>query len=190
MQVHHYDDTELYSLMAKGSKQERDLCFQELYARYSQRVFGYCCRILGERNAAEDIFQETFLRFLNSATPDHIVENVPAYLLRIARNQCFNSMRARKHEHVEFEEFHAHVAENKYEIVELARLAETAMELLPEEHAEAFALQTYGGLSYNEIAEIQKVPLTTVRNRVVRAKAKLQKVLAKYLDDYSEHQQP
>lgn len=173
-------------MMATGSKHERDTAFQELYARYSQRVFSYCSRIIGHREHAEDVFQDSFLKFLNSATPTNDVENVPAYLLRIARNNCFNYMRARKTEHVEFEDMHLPSPENKYEITELARLAETAMELLPEEHAEAFALQTYGGLSYNEIAEIQKVPLTTVRNRVVRAKAKLQSILGKYLNDFTE----
>jgi RNA polymerase sigma-70 factor (ECF subfamily) len=56
-----------------------------------------------------------------------------------------------------------------------------ALELLGDEYREALVLQTYNELSYQEIAEIQGVPLTTVRNRIVRAKRKLREIVQPYL---------
>ena len=76
------------------------------------------------------------------------------------------------------------VEEHPVESRELERLVSTALDLLPEEQREAFVLQIYDGLSYKEIAEVIDRPVSTVRNPVVRAKQKVRKVLAPYLEDY------
>ena len=48
---------------------------------------------------------------------------------------------------------------------------------------EALVLQVYGGLSYLEIAEVMGVPMTTVRNWIVRAKDKMRKIVAPYFQE-------
>ncbi len=53
---------------------------------------------------------------------------------------------------------------------------------LIEEHREALVLQMYSGLSYLEIAELTGVPLTTVRNRIARAKSKIREILTPYIE--------
>ena len=108
--------------------------------------------------------------------------NVPAYLLRIARNLCLNAKRDHKTT-VALEDFHFQFEDRSAEHAELARLVAMALDLLPEEHREAISLQTYGGLSYQEIADIMGVPMTTVRNWIVRAKRKMRGILTPYLTD-------
>ena len=160
----------------------REQAFAELYARYSSRVYLYCRKIVGNETLAEDLFQEAFLLFLQHAYKGGEVRNVPAYLLRIARNVCLNSKRDTKHDGVEFEDFHAPSMDRPLESIELEGLIESAMDRLPVEHREAFVLQAYNGLSYQEIADLTNVPLTTVRNRVVRAKKKLRELLSSYVE--------
>lgn len=173
-------------LLSAEKKAQRDSAFGELYSRYGQRVFAYIRKITGNPSATDDLFQECWMRFLKVGEAGTEVQNVPSYLLRIARNLCFNYLNSSNYHFVEFEDFHRSSESDNYANRELAELAEKAMELLPEEHKEAFVLQTYSNMSYQEIADVQQVPLTTVRNRVVRAKAKLQKILSSYLVEYSE----
>jgi RNA polymerase sigma-70 factor, ECF subfamily len=173
-------DIQLYALLRSDA--EREAAFAELYARYSSRVWLYCRRIVGDEALADDLFQDTFLRFLKSAAQEREMTNVPAYLLRIARNLCLNAKRDHKTT-VALEDFHFQFEDRTAEHAELARLVAMALDLLPEDHKEALSLQTYGGLSYNEIAEIMGVPMTTVRNWIVRAKKKMREILSPYLAD-------
>lgn len=180
-----YSDAELFALLIPGNKY-REKAFDELYTRHSSRVYLYCRRILGDESLANDIFQEAFLQFLKTADEKRTMTNVPAFLLRIARNLCLNARRARRYTMLSIEDFQLPVHDSPYEKEELARLMATALDLLPDDYREALVLQAYNGLSYAEIAETLDVPLTTVRNRVVRAKAKLQKILAPYLEDLKQ----
>jgi RNA polymerase sigma-70 factor (ECF subfamily) len=66
---------------------------------------------------------------------------------------------------------------------ELTKLVAMSLDLLPEEYREALTLQIYGGLSYQEIGESMGVPVTTIRNWIVRAKQKMQEILAPYYEE-------
>lgn len=174
-------DLELSALL-KGEGVSRDAAFTELYNRYSSRVFLYCRRILGDHEQANDIFQETFIRFLKAASGEANMTNVLAYLLRIARNLSLNARRNQKMttpiEHFEFP-----VEDRSVESAELASLIAMALDLLPEDQREALSLQTYGGLSYDEIAEMMEVPVTSVRNWIARGKSRMREILTPYLAD-------
>ncbi len=178
-------DEKLYGML-RGSPREREVAFRELYARHSSRVYLYCRKVMGDTETAEDLFQQTFLRFLQSAEAERIMTNVPAYLLRIARNLCLNHRKKMGNATVPLEEFQMPVEDTPLEDRELERMVSTALELLPEEYREAFVLQAYNGLSYKEIGEVTKAPVSTVRNRVVRAKQKIREILAPYLADYRQ----
>lgn len=160
----------------------RDLAFSELYSRYSTRIHLYCRRILGNDVQADDIFQETFIRFLRSVERETEMTNIPAYLLRIARNLCLNAKRDERPT-VPIEDFQMPYEDRSYESAEIAGLVAMSLELLSEEHREALTLQAYGGLSYLEIATMLGVPVTTVRNWIVRAKKQMQEILTPYLRD-------
>lgn len=181
-----YSDAELYAFLhqAKGM---RDAAFTEIYERYSGRIFLYCRKILGSRDIADDAFQETFSLFLKSVHPNREMINLPAYLLRIARNVCLQMVRRveRRPETV-FEDgfFKTDPEMVPVERSELIKLLDVALEVLPDEQREALILQVYDDMSYQEIADFMNVPLTTVRNWVVRAKRKLRNELQQYWSDY------
>jgi RNA polymerase sigma-70 factor (ECF subfamily) len=110
------------------------------------------------------------------------IPSVQFYILKIVRNLCLNHKRDNRINFIELEDFHLPVSDNKVESDELFDLIYSSLELLPEEHKEAFLLQVQQGLSYNEIAEVTEVPVSTVRNRVVRAKSKLREILLPYFE--------
>jgi RNA polymerase sigma-70 factor (ECF subfamily) len=178
-------DERLYSML-RGNSREREAAFKELYSRYSSRIYLYCRKVMGTNETAEDLFQQTFLRFLQSAETERTMTNVPAYLLRIARNLCLNHKKKAGNMTVPLEDFQMPVEDVPLEDRELERMVTTALELLPEEYRDAFVLQAYNGLSYKEIGEVTNAPVTTVRNRVVRAKQKIREILAPYLADYRQ----
>ena len=182
--ISHHTDAELFYQM-KEEKPIAEQAFGELYARHSPRVFAYCRRILGDRDRAQDAFQDTFIKFYQSAQQERIMTNVPAFLLRIARNLCLNAQRT-KHQTVQFEDFHASMQDESAEKAELLKLITTALELLPEDYREAFVLREYDGLSYQEICEVTNSSMATVKIRLFRAKQKIREILAPYLADLAK----
>ena len=179
-------DIELYAAL-KLEKPSSEKAFAELYARYSPRIFAYCRRILGDYDRAQDAFQETFVKFFNSAQQEREMSNVPAYLLRIARNLCLNMQRSNKG-HISLEEYHMPSSfDMSHEKIELLSLITQAMETLPLDYKEAFILREYEGLSYQEIADMTESSLSTVKIRIYRAKQKIREILAPYIADISKH---
>lgn len=178
----HISDEELYAAL-RGRDPSAHAAFDELYARHASRVYTYCRRMLGSTTAAEDIFQETFARFYNSAGTERPMTNAGAYLLRIARNLCLNEKEKKHNTMLPLEEFDFPARHPSYESVELAQIVETAVEALPEEYREVLIFREYLGLSYNEIADVLSTSMPVVRTRLYRAKTQLRNILAPYIDD-------
>lgn len=181
-----YTDTELF-YMLKSDKTTSGKAFAELYARLSPRVFAYCLRFLGSKEEAEDIFQESFARLYQSAQENREMTNVPAFLLRIARNLCVNSRRMERKD-LAFEEYMSVDAgiDANSEKEELLDLIGKAIEHLPKEFREVFILREYDGLSYTEIAKVTGETLNTVRIRLYRAKHKIREILSPYLTELNK----
>jgi RNA polymerase sigma-70 factor, ECF subfamily len=151
--------------------------FAELYAAHKQGVYLYCTRFLGNRPMAEDVFQEVFLNFLERVRGGNAIDNVPGYLMRSARNRCLNVIRDRKYpkDVDELEEFlpgGEDVSVGEYEDLE------SALQQLPPVNREALLLCEYQGYSYDEIAVMTDVPITTVRKRIFRARQRLRHILS------------
>lgn len=176
-----YSDNELYCLLTEGGK-NYDYAFRELYGRYSKKVFFYCRKILNENSLADDAFQETFIKLTESAKRKIQVNSFGSYLFRIARNQCLN-LKKKEHKNITFDEFQFPDTENHQENSEVKEILSSALELLSEEQKEAFVFQYYCGMSYNEISDIMGAPVTTVRNWLVRSKAKLRIALLPYFEN-------
>jgi RNA polymerase sigma-70 factor (ECF subfamily) len=176
-----YSDSELYALL---SSDERDDAFAELYARLSPNVFAYCLRVLGDRDKAADIFQDTFLRFYQSAARHPEMENVRAYALTICRNLCLNEKKRAANQNVEYDDtLYNPGTSREGDRREMMSLIATALELLPHDMREAFVLREYDGLPYNEIADVLNIKVETAKVRVFRARQKIREILQPYLDD-------
>jgi RNA polymerase sigma factor (sigma-70 family) len=174
-------DNELVSLLSKKEDLAKS-AFNEIYLRYSKKIYVYCKKSINDNKFIEDIYQETFVKFYNSGRSGVKIENLQTYLFRIVRNLCLNYKRDNNQVFIEIEEFHLISENDYYQEKELNSLINQALEMLIDEHREAFIMQTYQELSYNEIADMLEVPVTTVRNRIVRAKRKLKEILTPYFE--------
>jgi RNA polymerase sigma-70 factor, ECF subfamily len=169
-------DEDLYLRIGAGPGEQ---AFKLLYERHASRVFAYCSRILGNRDAAKDAFQETFIRLYQKAVQNLGPLRVAPYLYAIAHNVCITSIRSRKH-NVPIDEYTLHDEDRSLEHTERGELVRLAIELLPMDYREPLILHEYNDVSYADIAEIIGIPVSTVKIRIFRAKEKLRAILAPY----------
>lgn len=176
-------DAELFERICKRAS-DAEYAFNELYNRYSARIYAYCLKVLGNKDQARDVFQDTFIRFYKSASEERSMTNVAGFLLTIARNLCLNHKRdTRPTTALDGLELPAPAHGVSYEESELLNLISLALDLLDAEHREAFILREYDGLSYQEIGEIVGTNEATAKTRAFRAKQKLRQILMPYLQD-------
>ena len=178
------DDRELFALI-KSDERTAEQAFNEIYERYSPRVFAYCRRFLNNAETARDVFQETFLRFLNyarNAENEKDLTNVISFLLVVARNLCINEQRD-EHKALVYSDEIDVAGENREDTDEMLNLIKAAMDLLPSGLKETFILREYDGLSYQEIAEITNSSVPAVKTRIHRARQKIREILTPYMQD-------
>lgn len=172
-------DEELY---ARIGSEDGEAAFRLIYERYASRLYAYCARILGSRDAAKDAFQETFVRFYQKAILFDMGMRVAPYLYTIARNLCVSTIRARKHT-VSVDEYTLQDEDCAFEQTERSSLVRLAIDLLPLEYREPLILREYNDISYADIAEILSIPVSTVKIRIYRAKEKMRTILAPYFNE-------
>lgn len=155
-----------------------------LYDRYAAIAYSVAVRVLGDAALAEDIVQESFLKVWNNASSfDPSRGSLRAWLLTLVRNRAIDQLRGRAaHERRELEidspaatRTAAKESDPSEAIsMSLERDAVTeALSRLPSEQRQAVELAYYGGYTLREIAEISKVPMSTVKGRLRLALEKL-----------------
>jgi RNA polymerase sigma-70 factor (ECF subfamily) len=162
-----------------------------LVRRYRTPLYNFVFRFVGDRETAEDVVQETFLRCLKHRHQYVAIEQVSTWLYTIAGNLAKTELRRRKRWHwIPIEPADEEDSSSFYEPVDRERLpgdesdARTvrdsvvaAIHELPEEFREAVLLRDLNGLSYEEISKIIDCPVGTVKSRVNRGRIRLQQSL-------------
>ncbi|HEV2582416.1 MAG TPA: sigma-70 family RNA polymerase sigma factor [Ktedonobacteraceae bacterium] len=174
--------------------------FNQLVLRYQQAVYTLTLRMLGDRDVAADVTQETFLAALRAIQSFRHGSSFRAWLLRIASNQSCDHWR-RTHRHPvdslesltdEDEPYASGVIaaltttdrqDNPEEALldqELQQVIQDGLESLPLEQREAVVLCDIEGLSYEEIALATQTTLGTVRSRIARGRGRLRLYLEQH----------
>lgn len=148
--------------------------FHELYERYAKDVYRYACWLSGSADDADDITSETFAR---AWVGRHTIrtETVKAYLFAIARNYYLKQLRDEKRKtdlNPRQADFGPALETQVESRLELTR-AMQAIQLLSEVDRTAFLLRVQHELSYEEIARVLQLPLTTIKVKIHRARLKL-----------------
>ncbi len=173
---HGDSDASLITAYAAGDA----TAFEELYMRYEGRLFGYILGMVGEREEAEDLFQETFHRILRSLGRYREQGSFRSWLFTVAGNLCRDHLRSRaRRERVDPELVPVEATaadperslENKETMGKLSRLVSE----LPDEQREVVLLRTKSGLSFREIARLQGCPLSTALGRMHLAVKRMRK---------------
>lgn len=165
-----------------------------LMERHQAAVFGYLLRLTGRRDAADDLFQEVFLKLVRNPSAYGEREKFRAWLFTVARNAAMDFFRregARAEVPMDGDgdkpgpaDFLASAEPGPAEAFygkALGRSIDAALDSLPAEQREVFYLRHYSELSFREIAAMLKVPIGTVLARMSRAAARLRAKLEKEL---------
>ncbi len=152
--------------------------FSLLVDRYKIRLFNLIYRMLQNREEAEDILQETFLRVFKERERFDPTYSFSTWIYTIALNLCRNELKHKK----KFKFFGLDLIKDdrKYAVEKinytsnLSATLEKAIASLPEKYKTAFLLREVNQLSYEEMSESMGVPLGTVKSRVNRARLMLQ----------------
>ncbi|MGA2297835.1 MAG: RNA polymerase sigma factor [FCB group bacterium] len=174
-------DEALYKAM-NGSRKDAEAAFAEIYSRYSQRIYAYCVRVLGIEQDAQDAFQETFLKFYDARNLHEELDNIPGYLITIARRICINLKRD-KMPTLNIDDYNVTTNDPDTDKKELMTMIAMALELLEFDQREIFILRQYQSLSYKEIVKITGVSESTLKNRYWRAKDKIKEILTPYMEE-------
>ncbi len=164
-------DDDLFVLTQNGDVE----AFNELFRRYERKVYVYCMRVLLDDDLARDAFQEAFMRvYEHRASYDG--RSFMVWFFTIVRNVCLNMRRNRKPT-VPFETSAANETSAQVKDVVLHDQIVAALNRLPIDYREAIVLYEYDGYSYQEIADIVGVTISTVKIRIFRARKMLRKLL-------------
>jgi len=171
--------------LVKRSRLGDERAFLELYLRHRDSVFGFAYRMLGEREAAEDVTQDCFLNLVRQLDRfDPARASLGTYLYAMTRNLCHKRFRGVIEE--EASEFLEGVETggggplSQLLEAELSTQVAQAVGKLPEFQREVVILFEYEGLTLAEVAIITKVDVGTVKSRLYRARQQLRNALALY----------
>ncbi len=176
-----YSEIELSFLIKSEKKDIAKKAFDEIYYRYSSRIYTLCYRFVRDAESAKDIFQETFIKFYETATTNNEgVERIGGYLAKIARNLCINQIRNNnKVKKVDIVKIRLSTVDNDYEKKQQKEVLDLAIEQLPEIYREMLILKEYMDYSYDEIALMTNQTRTNVGVLIHRAKIMLREVFVK-----------
>ncbi len=159
-----------------------------LIDRYRPALFGFLVRFLGDRAAAEDVFQEAFLQVHLSAGSFDAERRLKPWLFTIAANKGRDWMRKQRRqaalelsapvssgdgstEMVDLLEGPALAPEVGLDDSELSSQVRRAVDDLPDHLREILLLAYFQRFNYNQIAEVLEIPLGTVKSRLHSAVA-------------------
>jgi RNA polymerase sigma-70 factor (ECF subfamily) len=185
-------DHDLIALASSGSEK----AYRELLDRYQRPVFSLIYRMVRDREQAEDLAQETFVKVFNHIDSFNPKYKFSSWIFKIASNLTIDALRKKDLNTVSLDgSRHASTPdeidatritvesrdENPEEFLEAKELGqeiESAIGRLRPEYRTAILLRHVEGRPYEEIAEIMGIPLGTVKTYIHRARGELKETLA------------
>jgi len=180
--LHELDDGQVVMRHLAGEPQ----AFGTLVDRYQTRLLNFVNRTIGDRERAEDLVQEVFIRVFRHLHRFDQTKKFSTWIYTIASNLAKNELRNRSrnplvlfqtikknweadHRPLQFEDTTAR-PDDLYRKRFLKDAVDQCVHRLPEHHREVFVLRELEGKSYQEIAEITGCNLGTVKSRLNRAR--------------------
>ncbi len=187
-------DSELVAGFLAGDRRT----FTELTERYQDRLLNFIYRMIGDRDRAEDLVQETFVRVYRHLHRFDQSKKFSTWAYTIASNLAKNELRNRSrnplvlfqaiktsweadHRPLEWED-NTYRPDDLFRKRHLRELVEKVVDDLPAHHREVFLLREMEGKTYEEIAEITGVNLGTVKSRLNRARNSFAQLIEPMLD--------
>lgn len=170
-----FTDEQLVAAYASGDNE----AFDTLLMRHKSRLFTYIVQMVRDRNLADDIFQEAFVKAITTIRQGRYNDlgKFSAWITRIARNLAIDSFRAEKSEatvstdDANFDilnrrELSEETVEDAMIDLQIERDVRRLVDELPESQREVLMMRFYRNLSFKEIAELTGVSINTALGRM------------------------
>ena len=181
-----FTDYELIERFVKGEES----CFDQIINRHKNKVFAYISLYIRDQALVEDIFQDTFLKVIQSVKSGKYYDNGKflSWVMRIAHNLIIDHFRRVKqmntvsNDDYESDLFNSRklVEENIEDTMIKKQIQKDVREIishLPDDQREVVILRHYAGLSFKEIAAITDVSINTALGRMRYALINLRKIM-------------
>ncbi|MDR2886700.1 MAG: sigma-70 family RNA polymerase sigma factor [Bacteroidales bacterium] len=179
-------DCELLTMFIKGNER----CFDELINRHKNKVFAYINLYIRDQALAEDIFQDTFLKVIQSVKTGRYSDNGKflSWVMRIAHNLIIDSFRrVKQHNTVSNDSYEADLfnsskfsdtnIEDDYIKKQIKKDIRAMIGCLPDDQREVVILRHYSDMSFKEIADITGVSINTALGRMRYALINMRKIM-------------
>jgi RNA polymerase sigma-70 factor (ECF subfamily) len=188
MRLSEHTDRQLVEAYIRGHEE----CFQELLKRYKSRVFGKITMYVKDRAAAEDIFQDTFMKAIQALKDGQYNEEgkFSAWIMRIAHNLCIDYFRVKKkmpmsRANDDYDPFdYIGSGEKNSEQVNINKQvladAKKLLNQLPAEQKEIVMMRLYYDMSFKEISDSLNISINTALGRMRYALINLRKLIEKH----------
>ena len=147
--------------------------FSEIVTKHQTNVFNVCYRVLHNRSDAEDLAQETFMRAYDKLHTFDLEREFGPWIRRIAANLSLNFLESQKASTELDDERDQDQSQNPSQQVEVKERSEqirNALSSLPSNYRIVIELRHYQEMSYDEIADELKIPLSDVKSHLFRAR--------------------
>lgn len=165
--------------------------YKEVVKRYQSKLFAYLYRLVGNKEEAEDILQNVFVKVYKNINRFDTKRKFSSWIYRIAHNEAVNFLKKRgRRRVVSFEDIET--SKDKLDTASLAKSPidawiskelkiemQRALDKLPAKYKEALTLKYFLDKSYEEMSEILGKPVNTVGTLLNRAKKKLMEIMKK-----------
>lgn len=166
--------------------------FETLVKKYQKPIYYLCHRMTGAHQSADDLSQETFIKAFLSLPKFKEGKNFFTWIRKIAVNSALNYLKIRKREKPlsDYQEqtpvnprtLDREMPQEKLERIQMEQKFKDALQSLPSDQRAIFILKVYENQSYKNIAQILSIPHGTVMSRLNRARQKLKKAMAGYME--------
>ena len=172
--------------------------FEQLVARYQNRIMGFVARMLNDREEAEDVTQEVFIKAYRSLDSFRGASSFSTWLYRIAQNLCIDRARKRKRSPQQAYSLDEPIDKDEdrggREIPDLSaepslgvereesrRQVRSTVAQMPEKLRSVLVMCDIQGMAYEDIARVLECPIGTVKSRLFHARADLARRLRPYV---------
>jgi RNA polymerase sigma-70 factor (ECF subfamily) len=171
--------------LVQGHRYGDPQAFEEVYRRFSHMVYNLALRLSGDPDEATDLTQEVFLRAFRHLGKFRGGSSLKTWLYRVAVNHCRSRLgRGHRRWLLPLPESVAETApepspgpEEQALAEDEGRRVERALAAIPAHFREAVVLRDLEGLAYEEIAQVLRVRVGTVRSRIARGRERLRELL-------------
>lgn len=171
-------DMELINKCLSGEQE----AFSEIVTRYKKLIYSVVYNMISDKQEVNDIAQEVFIRIYKSLGRYNPEYKFSTWAVKIATNLCLDVHRKKKIDPISIDEMidvssGVDTPETKYIKKEKSESIKRAVAELPDKYRIPILLFHQNGLSYEEITDILKEPMSIVKNRLYRARLMLREKL-------------